>query len=128
MHHLNFQTLLDKVQAIIQTWSVRSLTVLGKISVINALFLSQFVSKLLCTNSQEENQLIQFKKLVTEFLWDKKWPKKAYSKLIQSFGKGGRKLADLYTNKKAVRLMAQLIKFYKFYYLLYLNKRWLNSQ
>ena len=30
--------------------------------------------------------------------------------------------------KKAVRLMAQLIKFYKFYYLLYLNKRWLNSQ
>ena len=28
-------------------------------------------------------------------------------------------------NKKAVRLMAQLIKFY---YLLYLNKRWLNSQ
>ena len=32
------------------------------------------------------------------------------------------------TNKKAMRLMAQLIKFYKFYYLLYLNKRWLNSQ
>ena len=31
-------------------------------------------------------------------------------------------------NKKAMRLMAQLIKFYKFYYLLYLNKRWLNSQ
>ena len=30
--------------------------------------------------------------------------------------------------KKAVRLMAQLIKFYKFYHLLYLNKRWLNSQ
>ena len=32
------------------------------------------------------------------------------------------------TNKKTVRLMAQLIKFYKFYYVLYLNKRWLNSQ
>ena len=31
-------------------------------------------------------------------------------------------------NKKAMRLMAQLIKFYKFYYLLCLNKRWLNSQ
>ena len=31
-------------------------------------------------------------------------------------------------NKKAVGLMAPLIKFYKFYYLLYLNKRWLNSQ
>ena len=31
-------------------------------------------------------------------------------------------------NKKAMRLMPQLIKFYKFYYLLYLNKRWLNSQ
>ena len=31
-------------------------------------------------------------------------------------------------NKKAMRLMAQLIKFYKFYYLSYLNKRWLNSQ
>ena len=33
-----------------------------------------------------------------------------------------------FNNKKAMRLMAQLIKFYKFYYLLYLNKRWLNSQ
>ena len=32
------------------------------------------------------------------------------------------------SNKKAVRLIAQLIKFYKFDYLLYLNKRWLNSQ
>ena len=35
---------------------------------------------------------------------------------------------NVYYNKKAVRLMAWLIKFYKFYYLLYLNKRWLNSQ
>ena len=33
-----------------------------------------------------------------------------------------------YINKKAMRLLAQLIKFYKFYYLLYLNKKWLNSQ
>ena len=32
------------------------------------------------------------------------------------------------SNKKTMRLMTQLIKFYKFYYLLYLNKRWLNSQ
>ena len=32
------------------------------------------------------------------------------------------------SNKKAMRLIAQLIKFYKFYYLLYLNKRWLNSK
>ena len=37
-------------------------------------------------------------------------------------------MVSLRKNKKAVRLMAQLIKFYKFYYLLYLNKRWLNSQ
>ena len=38
------------------------------------------------------------------------------------------KLAYAMINKKAVRLMAQLIKFYKFNYLLYLNKSWLNSQ
>ena len=37
-------------------------------------------------------------------------------------------IEDSYSNKNAMRLMAQLIKFYKFYYLLYLNKRWLNSQ
>ena len=44
---------------------------------------------------------------------------KHFKKILKAF---------LLKNKKAVRLMAQLIKFYKFYYLLYLNKRWLNSQ
>ena len=43
-------------------------------------------------------------------------------------GQGGLSISVVKSNKKAVRLMAQLIKFYKFYYLLYLNKRWLNSQ
>ena len=35
---------------------------------------------------------------------------------------------SLKQHKKALRLMAQLIKFYKFYFLLYFNNRWLNSQ
>ena len=51
-----------------------------------------------------------------------------YKEYILNFHKKLVELDSTYFNKKAMRLMAQLIKFYKFYYLLYLNKRWLNSQ
>ena len=43
----NYNKLLNKVKAITTVWSSRSLTIIGKILLVNTLLMSQFIYKLL---------------------------------------------------------------------------------
>ena len=92
---VNFDKLIQKVKALIAIWSLRSFTVLGKILIVNALLVSQFMHKLLCIFSPEEIHLKQFRTLITDFIWDGKTTKIAYNRLIQLYQKGGLKRVDL---------------------------------
>ena len=77
------------------TWSLRCLTVIGKILVVNTLLVSQFVHKLLCLYSPSEEVLNKFHRIITQFIWSKKSSKIKYDKLIQNYENGGLKLVDL---------------------------------
>ena len=92
---INFDNLIQKVRASIAVWALRSLTVIGKILVVNALLVSQFVYKLVCLYTPEDQQFKKFKILIIEFIWEGKTTKIAYNHLIQSHERGGLKLVDL---------------------------------
>ena len=92
---LNYSILLQKIRAITTLWSVRSLTVIGKILVVNTLFVSKFVYKLMCIYSPTEKFLKEFRKVIMDFIWDSKKPKIACKKLIQTYTYGGLNLVDL---------------------------------
>ena len=87
--------LLTKIKSLTTVWSLRSLSIIGKILVVNTLLVSQFVYKMLSTYLPTQEFLKEFRKIITKFIWDNKKPKIAYNKLIQTYQNGGLKLVDL---------------------------------
>lgn len=76
----NFDEIITKVKNTFSSWKFRSLTPIGKIQIINALTNSQLIYKLQVLPSPGAAFEINYKKLVVEFIWEKKRPKISYSK------------------------------------------------
>lgn len=90
----NFQTQLEKIGAICDSWSHRTLSLNGKVIVANALLISllQYPSSVTYTPPRVAKE---YRKIVSRFLWDNKNPKIAYTSVIQTIDQGGLKLMDL---------------------------------
>ena len=95
MHKANFDDLLQRVDTILSSWLHRSLTLVGKIVVVNNLVNSLFVHKLLALPSPSDQFFRDYKARIVKFLWGDKRPKIAYAKLIQDYDRLGLKLVDL---------------------------------
>ena len=94
---LNFEDRLDHVEKLLNGWRNRSLTLMGKICVINSLVASPFSHKLMSLPSPSEKFFMKYKKIINEFLWNGKISKIRYEKIIQNYENGGLKLVHLPT-------------------------------
>ena len=103
MEEYNFYRKIPKIKALLQLWKSRHLTLLGKISIINTLALSQFMYQLAACHSPSERFFKEIKKVIMDFLWEEKPPKIAYNKIIQDYENGGLKLIDLETKEIALK-------------------------
>ena len=103
IYHENFHKLLPKAHDTMKCWSNRSLTVMGKIVVINHLVNSLFIHKLMALPTPRPSFFKQFRQMVTHFLWNESPPKIAYCKLVQDYSKLGLKLLDLETQDTALK-------------------------
>ena len=104
----NYDILYEKMKKKMTPWQARSATLIGKITVINALIMSQTVYKLICLNTPDVNFMKKVKTLITNFLWENKKAKIAYKKLILPIADGGLKLVDL--EKKDLTLKIAWVK------------------
>ena len=69
---LNYDTVLDKIKKVLETWSHRSLSLIGKVQIINSLVASLIVYKGMVL-PRITNQLHEaMKKEIGKFLWDGK--------------------------------------------------------
>lgn len=100
---LNFATRIKKIKQICESWSNRRMSLKGKVTLINSLLVSVLQYPCSCTFTPER-VLVEFKRIVTDFLWDGKRSKIAYNLLIQQIEDGGLKLADLETRLHTIRL------------------------
>lgn len=91
---LNFAPKISKIKQICNTWINRSLSLKGKITLVNALMLSVLQYPCSCTFVPKRVP-IEIKKIITELIWNSKRPKIAYNVLIQDIEQGGLKLADI---------------------------------
>ena len=71
MEQLNFQNKLDIVKGVFDIWSTRKLAVMGKITIINSLAISQFIYQFSALPTPSQGFFKNFKHLVMEFLWGK---------------------------------------------------------
>ena len=90
----NYSEVLQKAEAVLRAWSKRSLTLLGKISIISTLVVSLFGYRLQVLPTPSKEIIDHYRRLIVSFLWNDKRPKIAYDKLTLEYKQGGLKLPD----------------------------------
>lgn len=100
---LNYRIPLAKIRIACQAWSNRSLSLKGKVTVINSLMISLLQYPMSCT-PVPMRALVEYKKLVVDFLWSSKRSKIAYNLLVQNVNSGGLRLADLETRIRTAHI------------------------
>lgn len=87
-----YQSIFGKIENTLNSWKWRSLTPIGKIQIVNSITNAYFVYKLQVLPSPTEKQIMNYKKMVVNFIWDGKKSKIAYNRLIASNINGGLQL------------------------------------
>ncbi len=98
-----FENVVGEMEKRLRFWKGRSLSLKGKILVVNVLMLSKmwYILTVMATPRWVE---MRIKRCVVEFVWEKKPPRIAYNTLIGQIDKGGMGLADVEIKKKSLRI------------------------
>lgn len=92
----NFGPLLNKIKSACETWGHRSLSLKGKVTVINSRLIS--LLQYPCASITTPPQVFsEYRKIVSNFIWNGRKAKIAYKTLILPIAKGGLNLMDLET-------------------------------
>lgn len=102
-YQLNFKPQLLKIKSVCSSWNTRTLSFKGKVTLVNSLMISllQYQISALATPSQVFKE---YRKIITNFIWNGRKPKVAYSTLIQPVAQGGLGLMDLEARAKVSSL------------------------
>lgn len=103
----NFKGPLDRIASICDSWSHRMLSLKGKITVANVLLISllQYPASVTYTS---ERVAREYKKTISNLIWESRRPKIPYASLIQFIDRGGLKLKDL-----EIRIKVNLLPWFK---------------
>ena len=103
MASINYNEILEQVEMICKCWSQRSLTLLGRILIINTLIVPLFTYRMQVLESPNPAIIKKYHKIIIKFLWQGKRAKIAYKKLIQCYENQGLKLVDLSIKDVAIK-------------------------
>ena len=103
-----FSEKIERAKNILGSWSAGRLTLLGKITIIKALAVSQIVH-VLTSLPTHQGALKEIDTLLYDFLWESKGDKLKRTQMINDYDKGGLKMIDIQSFNKL------------------LNKKWVNG-
>jgi hypothetical protein len=85
---VNIESKLQKIEDILKLWTMRKLTLLGKVRVINTLIVSLllFLGNVLHI---PKKYIEKYNSIVMKFIWDNKPPKIKYNAMINNTENGG---------------------------------------
>ena len=93
----NIYPSLENIQNIMKIWSMRKLTLFGKITVIKSLLESQLVYKLSVLPNPSHQLLEEIDQTLFNFLWDNKPHRITKHMAIEPKDLGGLSMIDIYT-------------------------------
>jgi hypothetical protein len=100
---LNYDEKKVKIKNIIQSWSKRSLTLFGKVTIIKSLIVPQLTYLLSVLPNPGQNYLKDIDSLIFNFLWDNKPPKIKREVILQKANQGDLIITDIYIYSKSVK-------------------------
>ena len=100
---LNYNEKLEKVEEILRRWKCHRLTLIGKITIMKSLVVSQLVYVILplCSNYKV---LTEINDLLYTFLWNGKGDKIKRKVMINDLGAGGLKMIDISSFNKCLKI------------------------
>jgi hypothetical protein len=103
MIKINFEERLNKIDSLLDLWSLRKLTIKGKILVVNTFIIPQLIY--LCNVLDTPIWVIEkYESVVKDFIWGNKPAKVKYTSLVNTIENGGLKLTDLTCKIQALKL------------------------
>ena len=100
---LNFKNALFQAQKILNVWKPRSLTPLGRITIIKTLILPKF-NHLFASLPTPDKIINELNKILFDYLWEGKPDKIKRSIVCQNYDHGGLKMVDLFKFEKSMKL------------------------
>jgi hypothetical protein len=100
---INIEKKIQKIEDILKLWTLRKLTLLGKVRVINTLIIPQLLYIGNVIHIPKE-YIGKYQNIVTKFIWDNKPPKIKYKAMVNSTENGGLGLQDLECKMKSLKL------------------------
>jgi hypothetical protein len=102
-YNLNFKARLIKIKSLLNNWKQRTLSLKGKITIINSLIIPMIIypSSLIYT---PQTVISELKTLILDFIWHGKTSKISYNTLIQRIDHGGLKLIDIESKITSIQL------------------------
>ena len=100
----NFPQLLVKLQNMCKLWTMRDLTIYGKVLITKSLLISQLVYKLSILPTPKLEYLKEVNNIINKFVWNGKPPKIAKKILMLPLDKGGVKYSDISIQERALKI------------------------
>ena len=100
---LNYSPLIDKIKGILQVWKQCSLSLIGKVQIVNSLVASLFVYKMELLPKILEKVVTEVEAVISNFLWNGHKPKIPLIHLQKDKGSGGLQLCNLQWQDKAIK-------------------------
>jgi hypothetical protein len=99
----NFGDKIEKVKELLNMWTLRKMTIRGKIQIINTLIIPQMLypSTVLAI---PKSCIDEYNHAIIKFLWNNKPAKVKYRSLINTIDKGGLKLQDLQSKVDSIKI------------------------
>ena len=101
---LNFKPAVQKIKNIINSWSKRSLTLIGKTVIIKTLILPQFLYQLTNLPSPPNEMMNEIDDTIFKFLWDGKRAKIKRSQLYLDSSKGGLGIPNIFAYSHSLKI------------------------
>ena len=104
MIRINYDIKIANMKTIIKTWSFRNLTIMGKITIIKSLIISQLMYLLQCLPTPNQSYLRSIEKLLFSYLWNNGPDKIKRSVIIAPKCKGGLDMVHIPSLALAVKI------------------------
>ena len=101
--YINFSEKIERIKSILNSWSARRSTLLGKITIIKSLAVSQIVH-VLSALPTHQGALKEINTLLYDFLWNGKGDKIKRTEMINDYDKGGLKMIDIQSFNKSLKM------------------------
>ena len=100
----NYEVKLQQLEKVVKQWEKRSLTPLGKITVIKTFMISAFNHLFIMLPNPDKNIIDYMNKIIFSFLWNKKPSKLKQTTVIKQYGEGGLKMINIRAFMEALKL------------------------